>query len=163
MIARERERGERETIENNRTQQNMGRGKSCAALAAGARSTHYVQLRVEIAGKESNKQEGREEVYSKKRKQMNNPATRSRQEWRSNGRRRTQHTLRIYIQLRVEIAVKESNKWYLLSATPAGAPVINGPFASINYGRYCPAARDEVSRRDGRLPLPRLRFYSRER
>ena len=96
----------------------MGRGKSCAALAAGARSTHYVQLRVEIAGKESNKQEGREEVYSKKRKQMNNPATRSRQEWRSNGRRRTQHTLRIYIQLRVEIAVKESNKWYLLSATP---------------------------------------------
>ena len=91
----------------------MGRGKSCAALAAGARSTHYVQLRVEIAGKESNKQEGREEVYSKKRKQMNNPATRSRQEWRSNGRRRTQHTLRIYIQLRVEIAVKESNKWYL--------------------------------------------------
>ena len=87
---------------------------------------------------------------------MNNPATTSRQEWRSNGRRRTEHTLRIYIQLRVEIAVKESNKWYLLSATPAGAPVIDGPVALINYGRYCPAARDEVSRRDGRLPLPRL-------
>lgn len=34
----------------------MGRGKSCVALAAGARSTHYVHLRVEIAGKESNKQ-----------------------------------------------------------------------------------------------------------
>ena len=51
----------------------MGRGKSCAALAAGARSTHYVQLRVEIAGKESNKQEGREEVVQQKEETNEQP------------------------------------------------------------------------------------------
>jgi hypothetical protein len=50
---------------------------------------------------------------------MNNPAKRPRQERRSNGRRRTQHTLHIYIQLRAEIAVKASNTWYLLSGCGA--------------------------------------------